>query len=212
MTETPARYGYEPPACNPARIVVGLTGASGAVYARRLVEVLLAGGHRVDLVPSRAGAEVAAYELGEGPDTWRALAGAPERLAIWGERDFTAPFCSGSAHHDGMAVVPCSMGTLARIAAGTAETLLLRAADVCLKERRRLVLVARETPLSLIHIENMARATRAGAVVLPAAPGFYQRPERIEDLVDFVVGRTLSALGIGHRLLPAWGEGEGDLE
>ena len=124
----------------------------------------------------------------------------------WDARDFNAPFASGSAGFGAMVVIPCSMGGLARIAHGLSEDLIGRAADVMLKERRKLVLVARETPLSLIHLENMAAVTRAGAVVLPAMPSFYGRPQTIEALLDTVVGRVLDQLGLPIKLGPRWGE------
>jgi flavin prenyltransferase len=130
------------------------------------------------------------------------------RVTLFSDRDRGATPASGSAPSQGMAICPCSMGTLASIAQGTTRSLIERAADVVLKERRRLVLVPRETPYSLIHLENMLRVTQAGAIVLPAAPAFYHRPQRIEELVDFVVGRVLAQLGVPYRLGPVWRSGE----
>ena len=195
------------------KLVVAVGGASGSVYAKRLLDVLAAMGGRgpheglgealdealdVGLCFSAAGAEVWAHEIGPVPDY---------PFKRYGLRDFRAPFASGSAGWDAMVVVPCSTGGLARIAHGVSDDLIGRAADVMLKERRRLVLVVRETPLSLIHIENMATVTRAGAVVLPATPSFYSRPDSIEALLDTVVGRVLDQVGLPNKLMPRWGEG-----
>jgi len=162
---------------------------------------------------SDAAAKVARQELGLELDlageagTVRALLGEEAPNVRWHPAtDLEAPVASGSFRHDGMAVCPCSMGSLGRIAAGISSNLIERAADVCLKERRRLVLVPRETPLSPIHLENMLRLARAGAVVLPASPGFYGRCGRVEDLVDFVVSRVLDHLGVENDLVPRYGE------
>jgi 4-hydroxy-3-polyprenylbenzoate decarboxylase len=182
------------------KIVVGITGASGAPYARRLLDVLAS---RVDVelgvCLSATAPEVWALEC--GGDIRQALKGAP----VWGMRDYKAPFASGSAGWDAMAIVPCSMGTCARIAHGISDTLLTRAADVMIKERRTLVVVPRETPLSVIHLENLTALARAGAVILPAMPSFYSRPTSIEPLLDTVVGRILDQLGLEHDLLKRWG-------
>lgn len=190
------------------RLVVAVTGASGAPYAARLLEVLVGAGVDVDLVRSGAGARCWDEEVGgpfpgplpEGPD-----AGT---VRVLPQRDVGAGPASGSYRHDGMVVVPCSMRTLAAVAGGLADSLITRAADVCLKERRRLILVTRETPLNLVQIENMARATRAGAVVMPAEPGFYHRPRSVADLIDFVVQRILDLLDIEGAVAPRWGGGE----
>jgi len=194
------------------RLVVGVTGASGAVYARRLLEALVSKPLEVHLIVSRDGRQVAAHELGPAArlsEIFEAPAGAgrhPEaHLVEHAPDDFFAPPASGSFRHDGMVVVPCSMKTLAAVAAGKADNLLTRAADICLKERRRLVLVPRETPLSLLHLENMLRVTRAGGVILPPAPGFYHQPQRVDDLVNFVVARIMDQLGLAHDLLGEWG-------
>jgi 4-hydroxy-3-polyprenylbenzoate decarboxylase len=188
------------------KIVVAVGGASGSIYAQRLLDVLAAGltsagnlgGLEVGLCFSKSGAEVWRHEIGEVPRY-------PFRS--YALDDFRAPFASGSAGWDAMVVIPCSAGGLARIAHGISDDLIGRAADVMLKERRKLVLVLRETPLSLMHIENMAAATRAGAVVLPASPSFYSRPTTVEALLDTVVGRVLDQLGIDNQLMPRWGQG-----
>ena len=185
--------------------VVAVTGASGACSGKRLVRALLEGGGTCQLILSKAGIAVSRYELGEDATDWPETLPGGDRLTLWDDGDLFAPFCSGSSAPSGMAVAPCSMGTLGRIAAGTADTLITRAADVCLKERIPLVLAVRETPLNLIHIENMGRVTRAGGIVLPASPGFYHRPRDIDGLVDHVAGKVLGALGVPHSLFPPWG-------
>ena len=185
-----------------SRYVLGVTGASGAVYAARTAMHLKKFGHRVSLIVTAPGREVVEYE-GQ-----RALFNfADKRYDV---DDFFAECASGSADYAGMAVVPCSMGTLGRIAAGTSDNLLVRTADVCLKERRPLVIVPREMPYNLIHIENMERVTRAGAVVIPASPQFYSRPATIEDLVDTVVAKVLKHLGAlpeGADIVKPWDGG-----
>jgi 4-hydroxy-3-polyprenylbenzoate decarboxylase len=189
------------------KLVVAIGGASGAIYAKRLLDVLAAGEAKpadgspleVGLVLSRSGTEVWRHEIGAGPEV-------PFRR--FARDDFRAPFASGSAGWDAMIVVPCSTGGLARIAHGISEDLIGRAADVMLKERRRLVLVVRETPLSEIHLTNMLAVTRAGAVVLPASPSFYGGQSDLQGLLDTVVGRALDQLGLTHSLLPRWGEGD----
>lgn len=186
------------------KIVVGITGASGAPYARRLVEQLRANpGVELGVCLSPTAPEVWALEC--GGDIREALEG----VSVWGQRDYKAPFASGSAGWHAMAVVPCSMGTCARIAHGTSDSLLTRAADVMLKERRTLVVVPRETPLSVIHLENLTTLARAGALVMPAMPSFYGKPTSLDDVVDTVVGRILDHLGVSHDLLRRWGAGKG---
>jgi len=194
----------EPVAC-----AVAITGASGASYGVTLVRTLARLGHTVHLVVSEGGARVLRHECGiaishKAPDPALIAPDHAERVVPHAAANYGASIASGSFPLAGMVVCPCSMGTLGRIAAGTAENLVTRAADVCIKERRPLILVPRETPFSLIHLENMARLTRAGAVVLPANPGFYQRPESVNDLVDFVVARVLDQLGIAHDLQEPW--------
>jgi 4-hydroxy-3-polyprenylbenzoate decarboxylase len=188
------------------KLVVGISGASGAIYGKRLVEELLRQKKECHLVVSEAGKAVIAHELGEDCAAWPSSLQGAEALHLWKPDDLFAPFCSGSNTPDAMVVAPCSMGTLGRIAAGTSDSLLIRAADVCLKERIPLVLAVRETPLNLIHIENMARVTRAGAVVLPAAPGFYHRPRDMDDLINHLVGKILDTLGVRHHLFQRWNE------
>lgn len=193
--------------------VVAITGASGSVYGLRLISELLRSGERVSLILTSAGRQVLNHETGL---EWSAeikvqrqqvqeyfASIAVDCLAI---DDFWAGAASGSAAADAMIVAPCSMGTLGRIAAGLSGNLLERAADVMLKERRRLLLVPRETPFNNIHLENLLRLSQAGAVILPAMPGFYHGPETIEDLVDFVVGKILDQLDVQHSLFTRWGE------
>jgi 4-hydroxy-3-polyprenylbenzoate decarboxylase len=215
------------------RVFLGITGASGAPYAARLLEALAGAGCEIGLCASRAGIEVLATELyGDArlsPDETIARLVEPvhEAVTLHDERDWHAPYASGSAKVDGYVICPCSMGTLGTIASGAMSNLIQRAASVALKEGRKLILCPRETPLSLIHLENMLRVKQAGAVVLFLAPGFYHgvpsadapaepaRPlsgvasERlsIDDLVDFVVGRCLDQLGLEHELVRRWGEG-----
>lgn len=195
-------------------VFVGITGASGAPYARRLVQALLAGGNTVGVCFSKAATQVSGQELygdlrmerGEVIDRWLADTGLPaERL--WDAHDFGSPYASGSARWDAAVIVPCSMDTLATIASGAGSNLLHRAASVALKEDRRLVLVPRETPLSTIHLENLLRVRRAGAHVLPGMPAFYQMPETIQDMVDFVVAKVLNLLGLEQTLLGEWDAG-----
>jgi flavin prenyltransferase len=188
------------------KLVVAVGGASGSIYAQRLLDKLAAltranapgAPEQVALCFTRAGAEVWRHEIGVVPEY------PFQRYEL---QDFQAPFASGSAAWDAMVVIPCSTGGLARIAHGLSEDLVGRAADVMLKERRKLILVVRETPLSLVHLENMLSLTRAGALVLPACPSFYSRPDSVEALLDTLVGRVLDQLGIPHQLMPRWGEG-----
>ncbi|WP_435103856.1 UbiX family flavin prenyltransferase [Arhodomonas sp. AD133] len=196
-------------------ITVAITGASGGAYGLRLVQSLLAAEQRVYLLISEAGRLVLKMEEDLAlPGRNRELATAlcrhlnvPESgLTVFGAKEWTAPVASGSGAPARMAVCPCTTGSLARIAAGTSDGLIERAADVVLKERGRLVLVPRETPLSEIHLENMLRLTRMGAVMLPANPGFYNRPESVTALVDFVVARVLDQLGVANQLAPRWGQ------
>lgn len=226
----------------PKNICVGITGASGAVYSLRLLEVLLATGHDVHLSISPTGAQVIHEEMdlrvdlenfqpsslmlddishaadskirllqasaGIGTADSNVLsveAGRPGELHYHHFQDFSAPIASGSFITGGMVVSPCSGSTMSAIAHGTADNLIHRAAEVHLKERRKLVLVPRETPLSLPHIENMRKVTQAGAVVLPAAPGWYHGVSTLRDLVDFIVARLCDQLGIDNALIKRWG-------
>lgn len=192
-----------------APVTFGITGASGAPYAVRLLRALNDSGTPVRLIVSGYGLRLLAEETEiDGLDALRAATGDWSRLELYDSLDRGATPASGSAPSAGMVVCPCSMGTLASIAAGTSRNLVERAADVALKERRPLILVPRETPLSLIHLENMTRLTRAGATIMPAAPGFYHRPRSIDDMVDFVVARILDHLGVEHRLGKRWKSGE----
>ncbi len=194
----------------PLPIVMAITGASGAPYAVRLLHAMASARQPVWLIVSSHGwrllqTESAIHDLHGlrehvGEDAWDAS------VTVFDDNDRGATPASGSAKVQGMVIVPCSMGTIASIAAGTSRSLVERAADVSLKERRRLVVVPRETPLSRIHLENMLRLTDAGAVVLPAAPGFYHQPERIDQLVDFVVQRILDQLHLDIDIAPRWGD------
>ena len=199
----------------PRTVTLALTGASGMPYGLRLLEGLLAAGTTVGLVCSPAARIVAKQECDlvfpsqprEAARWFSDRYGAkPGQLSVFGHDDWMAPVASGSAPADAMAVCPCTMGALAAIANGLADNLIERAADVALKERRPLVLVPRETPLSAIHLENMLKLARAGATILPPVPGFYGRPSGVDDLVDFVVARVLDHLGVAHGLGPRWGE------
>ncbi len=199
-------------------LVVAITGASGSPYAQRLVEVLLRADRTVHLTISPAAVEVFEREvgptlrLGEGEFEPQSLLGAGcqgldlSRLHYHQFRNFQAGIASGSFLTGGMVICPCSMGTLAAIAHGISENLIHRAADVHLKERRKLVLVPRETPLGLIQLRNMTAVTEAGAVVLPAMPAFYTQPRTVADLIDFVVGRICDQLAVEHRLMERWGQ------
>ncbi|GAA5173660.1 MULTISPECIES: flavin prenyltransferase UbiX [Halomonadaceae] len=204
-----AEATFKPP------VTVALTGASGAQYGLRLIECLVAAEHEVWVMISKAAHMVIVTEtdvrlpaqparLGEA---LTARSGAADgQIRCFGREDWMAPVASGSGASTAMVICPCSTGTLSAVATGASNNLIERAADVALKERRRLILVPREAPLSAIHLEHMLALTRQGAVILPAAPGFYHRPTRVEALIDFIVARILNQLGIEHRLIPRWGE------
>ncbi len=197
------------------QIALAITGASGAPYAKRLLEILLQSGITVHLMISAAGRIVLADEL-----DWKLPARAgdiqsllseqfqcqPEQLRVYGEQQWSAPLASGSHRVPTMIVCPCTMGTLSAIACGQSDNLINRAADVMLKENRRLILVPREAPFSAIHLENMLKLARLGVCILPPSPGFYFRPETLQEVVDFVVARLLDQTGIEHSLMPRWGE------
>lgn len=185
---------------------VAWTGASGLAYGVRLVEVLLQAGVRVNLLRSAVVEQTAAVEL-DRPLADVLAEFRSRGLEEYGPVDFASPVASGSAPSGGMIVCPCSMSTLARLATGTGEALLHRAADVCRKERRPLVLVPRETPLATHHLENMTRLSRDGVVILPAMPGFYHGPRTVDDLVDFIVQRICDQIGVDAGLTPRWGCG-----
>lgn len=198
-------------------IALGITGASGSAYGLRLLECLLAADHQVWLMISQAGRQVLQLEQGlvlppraeAARDLLAERFGSrPGQLAVFGRKDWMAPVASGSNPPQALVICPCTTGTLASIAAGTSNELIERAADVVLKEGRRLILVVRETPFSSIHLENMLRLARLGAVIMPANPGFYHQPQRVEELIDYMVARVLDHLGVAHALLPRWGAGQ----
>lgn len=193
------------------KIIVAVSGASGTIYANRLVRWLVQNGHRVDFLISNPGRKVFELELGKPPKDqagWRKFFNDRKgRLHYHAPDDFNSSLASGSVKRDGMIVIPCSMGMIGRIAGGISSNLIERSADVTLKERRPLILVFREAPLSLIHLENLAKLSRAGAIIIPAAPGFYQRPKKIENLVDSLLGRTLRQIGIENNLEKEWRDG-----
>ncbi|TXI17901.1 MAG: UbiX family flavin prenyltransferase [Nitrosomonas sp.] len=200
---------------NPHTITLAFTGASGMPYGIRLLEMLLKEGKQVYLLYSKVAQIVAQQEMNlvlpssaketEAflNDRYRVAQG---QLHVFGREEWFAPVASGSNPADAMVICPCTMGTLASIAAGTSENLIERAADVTLKENRLLIIVPRETPFSVIHLENMLKLVRSGAVILPANPGFYHHPQTIQDMVDFIVARILDHLGVHHTLLPRWGK------
>lgn len=212
MNTTPARL----------RVTLAITGASGAPYALRLLQCLLAAQAEVYVVVSQAARVVIGTEtdlkLPKGTaamaDALRAAVGeSGGRLVVCGLEQWTAPVASGSGAPAAMVVCPCSTGTLSAIATGASNNLIERAADVALKEGRKLILVPREAPLSAIHLENMLKLARLGVTIMPAAPGFYHRPQSVAELVDFVVARILDQLGVAQTLMPRWGEaaaGESD--
>lgn len=181
-------------------MVVAITGASGAIYARFLIRELARNeGIDLNVIVSRAGFFVYKLETGVSIDQ-----DLPENVRLYREEDFTAPFASGSVPLKAMVIVPCTMATMAAVAWGNGRNLIHRVADVCLKEKRRLILVPRETPLHEGHIESMLRCSKLGAVILPAMPGFYHRPSSVEDLVNFVVARILDHLGLPNNLSRIW--------
>lgn len=198
------------PPASPQRLVVGITGASGALYAQRLIRLLIAAGIETHLVVSPLGQRLLHDEIGiEGLDLAALLgldngASKPAHLVLHNYRDVGAAIASGSFQHDGMVIIPCSSNTLSAVAHGSAANLLHRAAHVTLKERRPLILVHRESPLSLVDIRNMAAATEAGAILCPASPAFYLLPQTIDDLIDFVVARVLDLLKVPHQLNIRW--------
>ena len=187
------------------KVIVGISGASGAPYAVALLERLREAGVKTGLVISEQGKLLLKFETG------LALKDVRKKADAWYDNDdLAAPISSGSQRFDALVIVPCSMSTLSKIACGIADNLMTRAASVCLKERRRLVLVPRETPFSAIHLENMHRLALLGATVLPAMPGFYHEPKAIEDLVNFVVGKIMEQLGLEHGLYEKWKADDAD--
>lgn len=195
-------------------IAIALTGASGMPYGLRLIETVLASGCKVQLLYSQAAQVVMKQELElalparpRDAQDWlcRRFETDASRLQVYGREEWFAPLASGSNPPDAMVICPCTMGTLAAIAAGLSDDLIKRAADVCIKEGRKLVLVPREAPFSTLHLENMLRLSRMGVVILPPNPGFYHHPETVQDMVDFVVARILDQIGIPQTLMTRWG-------
>ncbi len=194
-------------------IVVGITGASGSIYGLRLIEELLRTGKQVTVLLTDAGRQVTEFETGltlaEEPqqclEQLKEYFKTDSGLEYYTLNNFFAPVASGSSAPDAVVICPCSMGTLGRIAAGLSDNLLERVADVALKEQKKLLLVPRETPFNQIHLENLLRLSKAGAQILPAMPGFYQQPNTVADLVNFVVGKVLDNLGVEHQLFKRWG-------
>lgn len=195
-------------------VTLAMTGASGAHYGLRLLEFLIRSGSEIYLLLSKPAQVVIKMETdlalpGRGGEIERYLGshyGAePGQVRVFGREEWTAPVASGSAASAGMVICPCTTGTLAGVASGSSHNLIERAADVTLKEGRKLILVVRETPFSVIHLENMLRLARSGACILPANPGFYQNPKSLSDVIDFVVARILDQLGMEQNLLPPWG-------
>jgi 4-hydroxy-3-polyprenylbenzoate decarboxylase len=200
---------------SPNTITLALSGASGMAYGLRLLECLLTADLQVYLLVSQAAHIVAKQELGVAlparpldleKQLTESLHARDGQLRVFGREDWNAPVASGSNPADAMVVCPCSMGTLAAIAHGISDNLIERAADVMLKEQRKLILVPREAPFSTLHLENMLKLSRMNAVILPANPGFYHRPQSVEDVIDFVVARILDQLGIQHALMARWGD------
>ena len=201
--------GFESTHLAERRILVGVTGASGSLYADRLLSVLLSSVGRVYLVATESGVKVAAHELPKNSLLLRALDGSLTKsqkavIRVFNNDDLFAPCASGSAAPDSMVVMPCSMGSLARIAQGVSSNLLERSADVVLKQRRKLLICPRETPLNLIHLRNMTTLVEAGAEMIPLMPGFYQKPKSLEDIVDFCVGKAMEQLELPHQLYRPW--------
>ncbi len=182
------------------RLVVGVTGASGVIYAKRLLEVLSEKNIETHVIVSKTAEKIIKHELEMSRVEFEKLGRYSYR-----EDEVDAPLSSGSFKTDGMIIIPCSLKTLAGIASGYTDNLILRAADVTLKEKRTLVLVPRETPLNAIHLYNMLKLARIGAIILPAMPAFYHKPKKIEELVDFITGKILDILGIEHQLFKRWG-------
>lgn len=191
------------------RLVVAITGASGAPYALRFLQEATRHYREIYVALSDQALQVISIETGRTVNA-RTLSAQmllgfeSDVLRFVDKRDYFSPPASGSFRHDGMVIVPCSMGTAARIAHGISDDLITRAADVCLKERRRLILVPRETPWNLIHLRNMTQLAEAGAIIVPASPGFYNKPTSVDDLIDFMVARILQQLGIEQTLIPQW--------
>ena len=197
------------------RILIAVTGASGSAYALRLGQALIAAGVGADFIFSKAALLVLATETqltlpakpqAQARELQKYFGCGEDDIRVYGREDWMAPWASGSGQPGPVVICPCSTGTLSAVATGASNNLTERAADVALKERRKLILVPRETPFSEIHLTNMLTLTRMGATVMPACPGFYHDPKSINDLIDFIVARILNQLGIDHKLMPLWGE------
>lgn len=189
-----------------SKYIVGITGASGSIYGIRLIEELLKSGNEVHIIITDSGKQVLNYETDYTVDLLiKHLEEFGSNIKIHDIDNLFAATASGSFKTDGMIILPCSMSTVGEIANGMSKNLLGRSADVCLKERRKLIVVPRETPFNTIHLKNMLSLTEAGAVILPAMPGFYHKPETIEDMIDFVVGKVMDTLGIENNLFKKWG-------
>jgi flavin prenyltransferase len=186
----------------PKRLVIAIAGASGSIYARSLLRHVLPHYDTVYVIVSDNARDIMREELGTAD--LRELVGTDEKLVELNNHDLGAPPSSGSHQYDGMVIVPCSMGVIGRVAAGVSQDLITRVADVCLKERRKLILVPRETPFSAIHLENMLKLSHAGTVILPACPPFYNKPQSIDELVDGITARIMSLLGIDQDLVKEW--------
>ena len=197
------------------RILIAVTGASGSAYALRLGQALIAAGVGADFIFSKAALLVLATETeltlpakpqAQARELQKYFGCGEDDVRVYGREDWMAPWASGSGQPGPVVICPCSTGTLSAVATGASNNLTERAADVALKERRKLILVPRETPFSEIHLTNMLTLTRMGATVMPACPGFYHEPRSINDLIDFIVARILNQLGVDHTLMPLWGE------
>ena len=197
------------------RVMLGITGASGAPYAARILRALSDAGADVGVCASAAGRQVIALEIhgdramdpSDALERFVAEHGGPD-VRIWGEKDYTAPYASGSSRTDAVVICPCSMASIGTIVGGAEANLIHRAASVALKEERKLVVCPRETPLSSIHLENLLKLRNAGADVIPAMPAFYHLPQSIDDMIDFVAGRVIDSLGVDMTLHERWGESE----
>lgn len=191
------------------KIVVGITGASGSIYAKRLIEVLVKKGIQINVVATEKGSQVFEYELGINLNSWiDTLRSNYSNIKMEDNNNLFSGVASGSNKYDAVIILPCSMGTLAEISYGLSKNLLCRAADVALKEGRKLIIVPRETPLSTIHLENMCRLSKMGVGIIPAMPGFYHHPSSIEEMVDFLVGKILDYLNIENDLFEKWKDTE----
>nr|WP_309244949.1 MULTISPECIES: flavin prenyltransferase UbiX [Clostridium] len=188
------------------RYIVGITGASGSIYGVRLIEELIKGDNEVYLVITNNGRKVLEYELEMDFDGWlKNLSNSKGRLNLCDIEDMFSSIASGSFKTDGMVIVPCSMGTLSKISSGTSDNLLIRAADVIIKEKRKLILIPRETPLSSIHLQNMLFLSNLNVLIIPPMPAFYEKPKTIEDMVNITVGRILSSLNVDNEMYHEWG-------